>query len=436
MRLSSRWFLLLSLSAVLMVISDAWPFCGVLSIALAVGVAVVSVVDAILLPGAHSFRVGRTAASSLQVRAGSTVTVAIANVGNSPWTVTVHEEPPAAVQHQWSDTTVHLESHEEKRLLYAFEVRERGTHSFGNLWLEVRGRLGLVSRVFSYPLQTTVRGLLALPSARTAPPSFQRLRRTRVGGRLAPLSGTGREFESLRDYLPDDDFRRIDWKASARRGRLTSREYQLERSQNVLLVLDLGRTMIATIEGRSKLDHAILAAMGLAQAASVCDDRVGLCAFDDEVRLWLPPRRGRSHLLAVTNALNDLTTRRVEANYRLVADTLKERCRTRSLVVLFTDIWDPDSSAVLRQQVIRLHPPHLPLCVVVSDSNVVRRALERPGRFEEAYEMAVAVRMLEEREAALGLLRAQAVMVVDSPADKVSADLINRYLDLKRRLVL
>ena len=141
-----------------------------------------------------------------------------------------------------------------------------------------------------------------LPAAVKVYPSVQetakfnlmarRGRLQQLGIRAARLQGAGREFESLRDYQPDDEIRRIDWKATARRGRLVSRQYEVEKSQSVIIAIDTGRTMIAEIDGVQKLDYAINAALLLAYVATLSEDRVGLLLFADSVQKYLPPKKG------------------------------------------------------------------------------------------------------------------------------------------------
>lgn len=436
MTFTRRWFSIFTISVALLAGSSAIPVLGHIGLALAALAVILTVWDVRRLPDRGTFHVTREAPAKVQVCSNKPVQIELINQSPHPWRVLVHEEPPEKAQHDWSDVRVIAPAGQVLAMPYTFKVDERGEHRFGSVWLRIEGRFGLAARTLEYPLRTVVEAYLSLPSNMASALVLKRLKAVRTGGRISPLGGAGREFESLRDYVPDDDFRRIDWKATARRGRLTSREYQIERSQTVVLAVDLGRTMMATIEGRPKVEHALVAAMGLAQAAITCDDRVAVCLFDDRLRVWMPPRKGRMHLYGVTRAFHSAGTRRVEADYRTMVDYLKERCRTRSLVVLFTDIWDPDSSRVLREQLARLIPLHLVLCVTVTDTNVLTRAVREPMTVSEAYAAGVAQHMLEEQRAATRLLQGTGAMVLEASADRVSADLVSRYLMLKRRMQL
>ncbi|HLV79946.1 MAG TPA: DUF58 domain-containing protein, partial [Chthonomonadaceae bacterium] len=264
----------------------------------------------------------------------------------------------------------------------------------------------------------------------------RRGRLQQAGIRQARLQGAGREFESLRDYLPDDELRRIDWKATARRGRLVSRQYEVERSQNVLLVLDVGRTMLAEIDGVQKIDYAINAALLLAYVATLAEDRVGLLVFADTVQTYLPPKRGRTQVYAILEALYNARASLAEPDYRAALAYLQARWRRRTLVVCFTDLWDPDSSRQTISELAALQPRHLVAAVTLLDTKVQRAADQDVTLPETAYQKAVATQVLEDRQKAVAALTQRGILVVDSPADKLSAELVNRYLEVKERMLL
>ncbi len=436
MILLPRWFALVVVSAVLVALGTVHSLFGTAGALMAFLSCAAVVADIIMLPDGEAFRVTRDVPTRIRTKDPHVVGLLVSNSSTRAWHAIVRDEVPGSFVSSAEEGELFLRPGEMHRLEYTIRATSRGTYSFGDVWLRISGWLGCVARIYRYPALTDVRVYTVLPVPSTSSALFFRSRTLRHGGRLLPARGQGREFESLRDYLVDDDFRRIDWKATARRGKLTTREYQVERSQNLILGFDLGRTMLADIDAVPKVEHAIRAALTLVQTAGVCDDRIGVLLFDDGIRVWLRPHRGRTHLCAVVEALNAAEGRRVEADYQLAVDLLKEQCRTRSLVVLFTDVWDPDTSAVMRQQVCRLSPQHLAVCVTLKDANLAKRVLQDVGNVRDAYEQAVARQLLLDRSRALRLLSARGIAVVDSDADRVSADLIERYLDLKRRQLL
>ena len=153
----------------------------------------------------------------------------------------------------------------------------------------------------------------------------------------------------------------MDWKASARRGNLVAREYDIERSQQIMLVLDMGRPMASHLDYMTKLDHAINASVLLTYVSGQSQDRVGLMAFADDVVTYMPPGKGGGQLPLVLEQFYPLQPRQVESDYRRAFAYLANRLRKRALIIVFTDLIDPDSSQRLLDNLTLLHPRHLVL---------------------------------------------------------------------------
>lgn len=340
-----------------------------------------------------------------------------------------------SAKHSGNDRPLRFELGPNSRYALTYHLRPlaRGDYDFGDICVRVQGRLGMVNRL------TRVNAALRVavyPNLRDAARYGLLARRGRLGQagiRKARLQGAGREFESLRDYQPDDEMRRIDWKATARRGELVSRQYEVERSQNVMLVLDVGRTMLALVDGVQKLDYAINAALMLTYAAVESEDNVGLLVFADTVQAFLPPRKGRAQIHAIIEALHNAHAGLVEPDYANALAFLQARFRRRSLMVCFTDLWDPDSSRMTIAELANLQPRHVVAAVTLMDTTLQRMADQSPPTVADAYEKTVAVQTLGDRQRALAALRGRGVLIVDSPAEKLSADLVNRYLEVKEQ---
>jgi uncharacterized protein (DUF58 family) len=261
----------------------------------------------------------------------------------------------------------------------------------------------------------------------------RRARLEEAGFRQTRRRGWGTEFESLREYVPDDEFRWIDWKATARRRRPISREYEVERNQTIVILLDAGRMMSAELAGLSKLDHAINAALMLGYVASLKDDSVGLIAFADDIQAYIPARRGRAHLSLMAEGLCHVQAVLREPDYGRAFAYLHTVARKRALVVVFTDLIDPEASERLLSQVAALYPHHLPLVVALSDTTVLGVARGVPQSAEEAYEKAVAEQLLTARDRALAVLKSRGALILDVPPDELSVQVVSRYLELKAR---
>ena len=318
-----------------------------------------------------------------------------------------------------------------EEVLYA-PVR-RGKASGGRLHLRVLGPLGLVWRQGrrELPWSAVVYPSLRRAALRSLPGQVQR--RREAGFRNLRRLGEGRVFESLREWVPGEETRTIDWKATARRGKLMARQYEDERRQHVIIVIDAGRLLTAEIEGRARLESAIDAALELAHAAVARDDNVGLLVFADEVLAYVPPGRGRRALRLVLDALAGIEGRLVEPNYPAAFAWLAARVRKRAFTVLFTDVIDRTASDALVAQAGTLRPRHLPLAVTLRDPGLARIASARPAELGAAFERAAAEELLHAREEALGELRSRGVLVLDVAPDSAAREVVEQYERLKKR---
>ena len=277
--------------------------------------------------------------------------------------------------------------------------------------------------------------------------------------------GDGREFESLRDYVEGDDPRTIDWKASAKRRKYVVRNYEAERSQNVILAIDAGRHMrerlppvrtgeragapIARGEGwrdvapgdaqgapldRERMDYALGACMMLASRAQNFGDRIGVVVFDDRVRHISPPRRADPPSLART--LAQVETRLVEPNYPLALATLGRNFRKRSLVILFCDVIDGSVSSALVSSLTRIGRAHLPLAIAIQNPALEAAAI-RPARIAaDAYHRAAAEEMVQARATTLQVMRQSGILVVDTPPGDTLVRTLDKYVEIKERGLL
>ena len=302
---------------------------------------------------------------------------------------------------------------------YVVRGMERGGAELGAIHIRLLGALRLVWRQLRLPRRDAV----------VVQPGLLDLRRHRVlalhdrsvpGARAVRERAEGREFERLREYVRGDDTRRIDWKATARRGELIVREYEAERSQNVVLALDAGRLMTERIAGRERLDHALAAALVLADAAATRGDAVGVLLFADHVQAFLPPARNPLTQIAAT--LAQVEARMVEPDYPAAFHYLGRKLRRRSLIVLFTDVVDPAVSA--------------PLLVALRNTELEASAATSVNTEPEAFRRAAAEELLRERAIALAATRRHGVLVADVPPHAAVPETLARYLEVKRRGLL
>jgi uncharacterized protein (DUF58 family) len=386
--------------------------------------------DGALAPGPGALRAERHVREPLSAFAPNAVSLRLRSAARRPLRAEVADAPPAGFDAEGHRRGVEIPPGGEATLAYRVSPRARGRAAFGDLHVRARGPLGLAARQWRVPLAREVRvypdlrALAALPGATS----------TEAGRARARGHPDGREFESLRLYLPGDDVRAVDWKATARRGAPVVRAWQPERNQTLWLLLDCGRHLSARLaDGRTKLDHAVDAALALARAAATRGDRTGAVLFGAEVSRVVPPAGGRAQLGPLAGALHLAEARVEESDYAGAFDALEARQRRRALLVLFTDLADPDTSALLLARAALLGRRHLVLVAAVADSEIADAARARPRDDAEAFARVAAERILAERETAAARLAAAGVRVESVPARDLAAAVVGGYLDVKAR---
>ncbi len=309
----------------------------------------------------------------------------------------------------------------------------RGREAAGWFALRSVGPLGLAQRQGRVELPWAVTVYPSLPASRLKAAIAEAGRYRDPGLRRARRLGEGRQFESLRAWVPGDDTRHVDWKATARRSRLIARQFEAERRQQVLLVIDAGRLLTAEVAGESRMEHIVRAALWIAFAANHHDDNVGVMVFADEILQYAPPQRGRRGLRHVLDVLAVVEPRFVEPDYPRAFQYLAIRNRKRALTILFTDVIDRLASAALVSRVGSLRPRHLPIVVTLRNPDLDDLADRRPTSVGEAYRKAAAEELLAARGEALARMRQGGAIVLDVHPERASAAVVEQYLELKRR---
>ncbi|MDE2481289.1 MAG: DUF58 domain-containing protein [bacterium] len=314
---------------------------------------------------------------------------------------------------------------------------ERGTDAFDALyvWWESTG-LGLVRRRAIVEMPATFRVYPDLSAVERYGSLHARNRLIEAGLRRMRMRGEGTEFESLRDYADGDAFRTVDWKASARRGKLMVMQREVERSQDVMLLVDCGRLMNPRIGDQRKLDYAITAALSLASIASLASDRVGVVAFAQRILVARAPRSTAASTRALADALCDVAPYFEESDYARAFRYVGSHLHRRSLVVLFTDVIDPVAQGVVLAELRSLTRRHVVLCVFMNDAAVASTLAAQPTSVDDAYRLDVALGLLSERAIAKRTLERAGALVLDVPAARLSTAAIDEYLRIKSRALL
>jgi uncharacterized protein (DUF58 family) len=434
---STRFFLLLT--AGLALLSVGWISRGALYVTLIYDFALIvaALTDRLNAEKAEAFRVERIMEERFAMGAENQVTIRIANRSRRNVTFIVKDEyPPQMELITPREARLTIPVGRSRSWSYALLPTARGKYNFGNTAIRFRAPMGLLWRQITYPTTTDVKVYPDIREARKHEIYAHRNRRPEPGFRRMRIRGQGREFESLREFVIGDEIRHISWAATARRGKVITRQYTIERSQNIVVLLDTGRLMTARIGKLSKLDHAVNATLSIAYVAAAGGDNAGLVAFARRVVSYLPPRRGRDQINRLMEALYSLEPQMIEPSYKRAFDFFGANCKKRSLVVILTDLVDRDASADLLAHTSQLIPRHLPLIITIGDTDLRELVRAKPATSSDVYRQAVAEEILRQREEALMRIRHAGGLALDVPAGRLSVELVNQYLAVKERGLL
>jgi len=393
----------------------------------------VFLVDWISTPPPSLISARRLCEEKLSMGARNVVGLRIRNRTGVPLALEVKDEPPHLFESSRDVISIILPADSEATANYTTIPKKRGNYEFGDINIRYSSRFKLFRRQAKLPQHMQVKVYPNLLELKKYVILARRGHFSETGLKHSKLYGEGTEFESLRDYLPDDDYRRINWKASARSGRPISEEYEDERSQNITIMLDCGRMMTATINDMSKLDYTINSALMLSYIGCIKGDKVGLIAFSDNVEAFIPPRGGKRQVYGIVEALYDVSPRMCQPDYEKAFKLVQTKLRKRSLIVVFTDLIDVEISKTLTSYLLLLRPHHLVLCITLKDSGLVRLADAIPDTVEDVYQKAVAGQLLLEQQNTLSKLRQSGILVLESTPENLSVATVNRYLELKGR---
>jgi uncharacterized protein (DUF58 family) len=310
----------------------------------------------------------------------------------------------------------------------------RGPAALGPVALRLHGPLGLIDVIRDIGIDSEVHVVPSLSQVRKYRLLAVQRRLRDAGVRQIRRRGGGMSFDALREYVPGDDPRHIDWKATGRRGTAQVREYTVEQGQTVILALDAGRLMTQLAGDRTRFEYAINSCLVLADVALQGRDKIGLLVFDDAIRGWVPPSTGTAAMRAIRSTLAACDARLVEPDYALAFRTLAQRQRSRALVICLSDVIDVRASRAIVTQTRHAALRHITVFLALRNDSLVAAAQPAGGGSEpDAWRGAAAESLLDARADALQRMKRAGVQVLDVPPQAMSAALVNRYLSIKAR---
>lgn len=426
MVLTWRAGVLAGLSVVAVVIAGTW---WAVLIATVVVVAVIAA-DIFAGPTPRKIEVRRGGDTSIRLGEDAQTSLVLTNTGKRPIASTVRNSWTPSAGARNGVQTVTIPARQRRQLEVTLTPTRRGDRPAGPVVIRIHGPLRIAGRQISLDAPWTVRALPPFHSRKHLPSRLARLRE--LDGRSTILQrGQGTEFDSLREYVPGDDVRSIDWRGTARSHTVVVKTWRPERDRHVLIVLDSGRTSAGRVGDQPKLDHSMDAALLLAALASRAGDRVDLLIADRDVRASVLRKATADVLPSFVNAMAGVEPVLVETHHRNLVTEITRRTAQRSLIVLLTGL---DAAAITEGLIPVLGPlsrRHKIVIASVSDPRIEELLLD-PHDVGEVYAAAAAEADQLRRAATARSLRNLGISVVQAPPERFAPDLADHYLSLKR----
>jgi len=351
--------------------------------------------------------------------------------------VWIRDGLPAQLTADPDELIVELEARSRTTLKYQLFASRRGAFQFASVFLRVRSRWGMWQRMIELPLAATVNVYPDMQQLAEYALLARTNRLSQMGVRRTRKLGQDNEFERLRDFTLDDNYKHIEWRSTARRNRLTVKDFQANQSQRIVFLVDCGRMMTGEAAGISLLDHALNAMLMLSYVALRQGDQVGLICFSNRIHTYIPTRGGMGQMNKLLHGSFDRFPKMVESRYDDAFLHLAKHVRKRALVVLITNVIDQVNAHQVHQYLSTFSGRHLTLGVLLRDRQLFSAVDDEACHREETrFDAAAAADILNWRQQVLADLEQKGVLAVDAFPEQLATPLVNRYLDIKARHLL
>lgn len=386
-----------------------------------------------LAPNTKGLRLVRKFDPALSVRVPNRVSLTLENTGGEPVAGKFRDEPPPGFPTGNREFVFSLEPGQMRDYSYEVTPPERGLDYFRGTFMRLQCPLGLVEKEAKLQTEQPVRVYPNVLALREFDLLRQKGKLRDIGIRKSRMRGIGTDFESLRDYGDGDDYRKIDWKASARREKLTVRQYEVERNQPVVLCIDVGRRMLSEIDGISKLDYALDSLLMLMHAATVAGDLVGLIVYNERVVRYIPPKKGRQQSGIIIQAIHDLMADPLESDPVQAFSYLSSRWKRRSLIVAFSDVEDKDEASRMSVALSPLANRHVTLLARIADPRLKELTEMKISETNDVYQKTAALMVDADRKLAGTVLDSHGVHTLEAEPQDLASALVSFYFMVKDR---
>ncbi len=391
------------------------------------------VADILLSPRPENLFIERRVASKLSIARANKVEIVVTNNSHRAVEIELIDGYPEQFQGSGRNFSLKVGKRTSSSLTYQVTPPKRGCYFFTSTVARYRGILELVIFQESYGQNSRVEVYPDITSISRFDAQMRRGQQTEIGLITERKRGTGSDFESLREYVKGDEFRRIDWKASARKNKLIAREFQSEVNQSILLAVDCSRSMGAVVDNMTLLDHAVNSALVLGYQVMKKGDKIGLITFSDKPQAFLPPGRGKAHFYSFVRHLYAIKADRVEPDYDTALRSISTSRLKRSLVMIVTDLTSGEAVKKMLESIPLLSRKHLPVVISVIDPKLKQAANGIPESSDEIYQKIAARCMIEKVKDLSKLFEKIGIASVMITPDQLNSSLLSHYLKVKLR---
>jgi uncharacterized protein (DUF58 family) len=329
-----------------------------------------------------------------------------------------------------------IEPHEKKISQYFVTPTKRGAYSFKNVHVRYEGRLKLCMKQFKASLDKEYRVYPNLKNLRKYRMSITNNRQLKQGEKSLRMIGRGTSFESLREYVAGDEYRKINWQATARENKPIVNQYEPEKNQHVHIFIDTGRPMSYTVRGCRKLDLAVNTALVLSDIVNQNGDKSALLIFNTEVSNMLPPGKGAGHRNQMLQELYHIGYTNQTSNYDEAFYYFKRKERHRSIIFLFTDFETAEEAENMLKVLPVISKNNLVVIMLIRNESLEAIASQKIKTQQELFDKGVALELLEERKKIISLLNRRGIFCVECEAESVELNAINQYIRIKNKTFL
>lgn len=390
--------------------------------------------DRILTPKESVLIIERISDDKLYFKDMNKIEFKVKNIYEKPLKIEIKDDFPSLhFNIHSSELFKTVQPGQEELFSYELIPSKRGSYVFQNIYLRYHGILGLckkyavIERPFEYKVYPNLKNISRYRLI------VQKNRLLTAGNRKVSLRGMGTEFESLKEYVEGDDYRKINWMATARENKLIVNQYEAEKNQPVYILIDTGRSMSYSIRGYKKLDFSINAAIILSDIVNQKGDNSGLMIFNTEVSKIIPPGKGDSHRNEIMEALYHIEDTKLSSDYQGAFLELANRQKRRSIVFIFTDFETGEESKELIAAIPILSKRHVPVIITIENESLKAITLSDGNSLKDTYNKAMAEELLLNRKNIIRSLNQSGILCIESPAEDFAINTVNQYLLLKQR---